>query len=736
MRLIDHCGRTVNALGIPLGLLVLALSASLPNNVQAHGTEARYVDFVNWPKDNINRIFGTNRTYFDGAEGGRNKPIQKLELEGKSCLMGDIIAFDIADKFAYDIDETVQLTLTYATAYTTPFWVGWDKSGGTGQGLTPEVTPTGGPFGSVTLTLDRARFAGQGTQGSDIAIATKNGIALCDVKVSRSNTTKVPTDFGSVQLSIKDAKTGGLVPARVGIYDSTGRAPLVSNKALMLQRFADDLRMLSVNERTFWPSENRQAFYADGSYEGKLPEGTYELVATRGPEFRAYRGKFEVKKNQTSKVTIALDRYSDMPKQGWYSGDAHIHLTRDDVADPVIWGMVAAEDVYVGNLLEMGNIAGTHFKQPKEWGKASRFERDGHFIVSGQEDPRSTQMGHTIHHNLQQPIHLPTEQYFLYNKVFEQSIAQGGISGFAHMGWGSANVAGNAGTQPQMNRGLVMLAPTGMVNFIEVLQKGRMIMDGWYQLLNIGYHINPAAGSDWPYSDFPGVVRNYVKLDGPLNLDNWFASFKAGHTFVSDGPLLDFTVNGRGMGEELHVAKGAKLNVVASAMLNPDIDKLDRLELVVLGDVAQTESAQGKDRVTIRPQLTAEHSMWIAARAYGSQQNAANTVIAHSAPIYVVVDDEPTWKRDDVPKLVAEIRGRLQRILTDPLDGSAGIGEASPNDNADRFETRLMLDTQWLLQRPLLKPQVDAADASYQKLLALWSKYSGTPVPLDTGASL
>jgi hypothetical protein len=71
----------------------------------------------------------------------------------------------------------------------------------------------------------------------------------------------------------------------------------------------------------------------DGNYEGKLPEGTYEIVATRGPEFRAYRSSFEVKKNQTSKVTVSLDRYANMPAKGWYSGDAHIHLTRDEVAE-------------------------------------------------------------------------------------------------------------------------------------------------------------------------------------------------------------------------------------------------------------------------------------------------------------------------------------------------------------------------------------------------------------------
>ena len=58
--------------------------------------------------------------------------------------------------------------------------------------------------------------------------------------------------------------------------------------------------------------------------------------------------------------------------------------------------------------------------------------------------------------------------------------------------------------------------------------------------------------------------------------------------------------------------------------------------------------------------------MWIAVRTYGSRQHPDNMTIAHSAPIYVVVDDEPTWNRDALPTIVAEMRRQLQRMLTEP----------------------------------------------------------------------
>jgi hypothetical protein len=697
-------------------LLALCTSGAL----YGHGNEARLVEFLDWKKiTNIARVFGANRAHLEGLPSTSARPTLR-NIEGDSCVVGELIGVDVDNSYAFDLDEPIDLTLTVAAQYTAPFVVGWDMSGGSGAGVTPEATPDKTKtFQDFTFTLDRARFAGQGTQGADFAIGAPGGMVLCNIKVSRSNKTVVPTAFGKVELTIKDAKTGGLVPARIGLYDSTGRAPLASDKSLMLQRFADDLRMLAVNERTFWPSPNKQAFYVDGTYDSRVPAGTYELVVTRGPEFKAHRSTFEVKNGGTAKVTVQLERYADLPAKGWYSGDAHIHVTRDEVADRNIWGFVAAENVHVGNLLEMGNIQNVYFKQPKAWGKESRFERDGHFIVSGQEAPRTRQFGHTIHFNLQRPVHLKTEDYFLYHKVFEDVAAQGGISGFAHMGWNNPGEGGAA--VGKMNRGLTLLAPFGLVDFIEVLQGGRLTNDGWYRLLNLGYKITPAAGTDWPYSDFPGVVRNYVKVDGPLNLDAWFASFNAGHTFVTNGPLLGFTVNGRGMGEELRVKRGTKLKIVADAQLNPDVDKLDRMELVVLGDVAQTQPAQGKDRAELRTEITADHSMWLALRAYGSRQEPRNTTIGHSAPIYVVVDDEPTWKREAVPTIVGELRERLARILTDSID--------TPIQGNEPWETRLTLTDQWILQQPLLRPRVDAADALYVKLLEKWSTFSGQPVP-------
>jgi hypothetical protein len=692
-----HGATTVYLVAVVLGLLI-----GQTTGTHAHGTEARRVEMLTWPKDHITRVLGANRSEL-GLNGSK-VPTAMKTIGGKSCLFGDLFVFDIDDRYAFDIDEAVDVTVTYAPDITRPFSVAWDQNGGEGYGLTEIKPEPGATLRQTTVRLERARFAGLGIQNTDLAIGGRGGVGLCDIAIARSGATRPPSAMGRVRVEVKDSQTGDVIPARMGLYDVTGRTPLPSDRALLIHRYADETRLLWVAPRLLWPSSNRQVFYINGSYEAQVPAGSYELLATKGPEYRLYKGTVDVKPGQTSNVAIALQRYANQPDLGWYSGDTHLHLMRDQTRDLTVWGQVTAEDVHVGNLLEMGNIVTTHFRQPA-WGKAGRFLQGGHMIASGQEDPRTQQRGHTIHHNLEKPIHLPADEFFSYHKVFEASHRQGGVSGYAHHGQSFNG-----------RRGLALDVPFELVDFIEVLQGGRLSTAAWYPFLNLGFKVSPAAGSDYPYfgPSLPGVERYYVKLDRPFDPDAWYASFRAGHVFVTNGPLLDFTVNGKGMGEEVRVARGARLQITASARLNPDIDALGRLELVAHGEVVATERVTGQDHVELRTEMTADRSMWLAVRAFGQreigQQGQVQQLgaVAHSAPIYVVVDGQPFWKTESVPELVQEQRQILQDLLTDPVD---------PMGDLEAWETLSVLAPQWERQRYLLTSRVAEADARYEGIL-------------------
>jgi len=692
-------------------LLTAATLLILGALLVAHGRDARYVEEVRWTKDHIARTLAVSRSELGLA--GTKRKVEMKTVGDRTCAVAGVLAFDVDDAYAFDVDEPVDVTITYAPDLsTTPFAVGWDRNGGDGYGVSTDIKPDPGtPLRRITLRLDRARFAGQGILKSDLAIGARNqgAFALCDIEIARSNTTRAPASFGRLHLDLKDAQTGRAAAARVGLYDVTGRTPLPSDDAVPVHRFADDARLLWMNRRTFWTSTNRLAFYVSGAYDARVPTGIYELILTRGPEYRLVRRKVDVRPGETTTVAVTLERYADLPASGWYSGDSHIHLMRDVPADLAIWGQLAAEDVHVGNLLEMGNIEGTYFKQPA-WDRAGQFERDGYALVPGQEDPRTGMRGHTIHWNLKSHVHFEKEAFFHYDRVFERTRSQGALTGYAHLG-----------ELFNGRRGLALDVPFGLVDFIEVLQGGRLNTDIWYSFLNLGFKVLPVGGADFPYfgPTLPGVERTYVKINGPnstFSAGAWFDGFRRGHVYVTNGPFLQFTINGHTMGDEVHVKRGTQLTIAADAQMNPDVDGLDRLELVVLGDtsdVVRREAAGRGDRLHLLKTMTADRSMWIAVRAYGDHEEPQFTTVAHSAPIYVVVDEQPTWKTETLASLVEYQRAQLTELLTIPVD---------PNSDLESWETGDTLVDQWPKQLPLLRPRIEQANRRYQELLDRFKK--------------
>src|SRR5262245_23293786 len=89
-------------------LVASVAAVILPIALQAHGTEARYVEVVQWKKEHFARIFGTGTSAL-GVPGSRNT-LQMRIVENKACLLANVVAFDVDDAYAFDVDEPVTLT--------------------------------------------------------------------------------------------------------------------------------------------------------------------------------------------------------------------------------------------------------------------------------------------------------------------------------------------------------------------------------------------------------------------------------------------------------------------------------------------------------------------------------------------------------------------------------------------------------------------------------------------------
>ena len=78
-----------------------------------------------------------------------------------------------------------------------------------------------------------------------------------------------------------------------------------------------------------------------------------------------------------------------------------------------------------------------------------------------------------------------------------------------------------------------------------------------------------------------GTNRVYVQSPLPLDRGRWYAALKAGKSFATNGPLLQFSVDGQGPGSELVLPAGAHAALV-KVQLRSNVP-VDHLEIVENG---------------------------------------------------------------------------------------------------------------------------------------------------------
>lgn len=695
-------------LSICLSAVVLAAVSFWPPRAAPHElSDPRKSVVVEWKPDNVRRVFSAGYGDAFGLEISAKKGFPELEtIEGRRCLNGSFFLFDVDDDYAFDIDETVELEILFDRNRTTGFWYGYDRNAVAETATKIEFETSEARWHREIVKLERARFANRGQGGSDFGIAAPSAmwpgtpdenhrIVICEVQLRRSNRTASAAPFGELALSIADRSSGQKTAARMGIYDSSGRMPLPSQDALTLHNYDDNVRQIFLRAThgtiTPWPSENRYIFYASGTYRARLPEGDYALVASKGPEYRVVERSFAIRSGETHQLEVPLERWADMPSRRWYSGDDHIHITRKPTDNAPISAFMRAEDLHVANLLQMGNPVSTYFHQ-YGWGEKGRYVTGHYALVPGVEDPRTAVRGHTISLNIEHPIRKP-DAYLQYDQTFDAYREQGGLSGYAHV----------AGEIFNVDRGVALDVPLGAVDFLEVMQDGILATELWYAFLNLGFRLIPMAGSDFPYLRQPGEERSYVKVPAEFSPEAWYSALKGGHTFVTNGPLLELTVNGKPMGATLNAQSGDRITIHTSARLNPDIEALDRLELIIHGDLAQVAKSDGSgDAISLTHQLTLRRGVWIAARAYGADQAAA-----HTAPVYIQIDGQSFWCVEKVSEIAAAMRGRLNELAT-------LIPELS--EELEPWEVSETLAAMWRDQRAHIQRRIQRALDVYQSL--------------------
>ncbi len=486
-----------------------------------------------------------------------------------------------------------------------------------------------------------------------------------------------------VELRIVDAGDGLPIAARIHVEDERGRywAPEGHSREIATgwrESVGKDVRVAG-----------RTWAYVSGETGLRLPAGRHSIELMRGFEYAPVERTFEVRAGEPNSLRIALTRWSDVRKQGWYSGDTHVHFVDPEAARLELEG----EDLDVINILAskwgalITNVE--HFT-----GRPAGSSPPGRAIFVG-EETRHGWLGHSILLGIRQLVHPltwggPSEGVpggFDHPPMATQADAahaQGGLVAAAHFPWPKGELA-------------VDIA-LGKLDAVDVLTWGdafsaKNVMpappaaETWYRFLNCGFDLPATAGTDKMYNtQVAGSVRVFARLDGPFEYGAWLEAIRAGRTFVSTAPLLELEADGATIGDTIEARKGKRIRVRAKSRSRIPIE---RLELLQDGRVVATQHNPKKAvEVVLDRELEIESSAWLAARAYSSEllpyQEFALVgfdgipVMAHTSPIYVSVDGRPRRSSEDARVLLGWVREAIDWARTvgrfqDPRERDAMI---------------------------------------------------------------
>ena len=383
------------------------------------------------------------------------------------------------------------------------------------------------------------------------------------------------------------------------------------------------------------------SFVIQGECEVDAPPGRYRVVGEHGLEYTRVEKSVVVAADGATQVRLQLRPWIRMWKQGWWSGDLHVHrppadaqrliLAEDLNFCPVIteWPHrknleVLSDDVWGPDASPMIKVDPHHFitlrnAEDERGGGAWLFLSLPHLLegldTAGGWSPSTLDFVKQAFAQRRSPRSLPwvdCENTEWWEVPVAMALATPD----------SIEVLGNHFMQYGLDNVTDWGRPPGKHQANDRWSWLQYTLGLYYRYLNLGFRVPPAAGTASGAHPNPvGYNRIYVHFTGPFTVEKWFAALREGKEFITNGPMLFFDVNAAG--------PVARASVEAHAR-----EPIDRIELVANGEVIEWAPAPPgtldyKADFTFDP----KEYTWVAARCF---LRTADTIrLAHSSPVFL-----------------------------------------------------------------------------------------------------
>jgi hypothetical protein len=186
----------------------------------------------------------------------------------------------------------------------------------------------------------------------------------------------------------------------------------------------------------------------------------------------------------------------------------------------------------------------------------------------------------------------------------------------------------------------------------------------YYALLDCGFRLRPTAGTASGVHPVPlGFGRVYVHLGEGRPFDGaaWLAGLNQGRSFVTTGPMLLLTLDGKDPGADLGRGTHRLQGLAVSA------SPLKTVDIVVNGEILSRLTPKNQRTMqdayasNIDEQLLIDGSSWIAVRCFDDRTDR-RVRFAHTGPWYVDVAGSPLRPRsEEVDYLIHRVESQISR---------------------------------------------------------------------------
>jgi hypothetical protein len=382
----------------------------------------------------------------------------------------------------------------------------------------------------------------------------------------------------------------------------------------------------------------------------RLRPGRYRVLASRGPDYSLARRVVKVQKGRPVAVKLRLRRM--VPSRGWLAADLHLHSSESfdspvAAADQVVVAATRGLDLVV--LTDHDAVTG--YQPPKDVVVP--------LVMPGQEVTTSGhQFGHFNVFPLEPGAALESRRT-TPRRLFRAARRRKALIQVNHPRMGSIGYFDQMGLDAKSGRARVPGYASGF-DLLEVFngdhlespREVKRMLEDWFALLETGKRYVATGGSDAhrPPHQEPGYPRTCILWreantkkgePGFPTPERVLGALRRGRAFVTTGPRLFLTVDGKPTGATVKPRAGKPLSLRLRVEAAPWVD-VRKVELWERGKLARTIEVKGRgvlrlDR-TLKLDPPPRRDTWFVAIARGEKPDP--TVSRKVLPFAVT---NPMW---------------------------------------------------------------------------------------------